>query len=159
MKFRFVLELVLIFIGILGIMCLRNSVYACTVTSTGGGALSKSDLEFGVTNDPNIVASAVVNCSNSEGYDLFVKSLNGGKFKHDTLGSGTAVVPYTLKINGNIVDVSTPDEFVLVQSLPPETVHVDEVFSATVSIAGIGAGQAVEGNYGDTLTYLISPPV
>ena len=138
-------------------MIYSNYLLACTITSGSSSGLTKNHLEMGITNNGDIIGNPIVNCDNPDGYELFVKSANAAKFKNDLLPN--IKINYQLKIDGNTISIPTEDEFVLIESFPPETVHVDEEFTAEVTITGIGAGQAVQGSYSDQVTFRISAPI
>jgi hypothetical protein len=138
-------------------MIYSDYLLACTITSGSSSGLTKNHLELGTTNNGDIIGNPIVNCDNPDGYDLSVKSANAAKFKNDPLPN--IKIGYQLKINGNTINIPNEDEFVLITSFPPETVHVDEEFITEVTITGIGAGQAVQGSYSDQVTFRISAPV
>lgn len=129
--------------------------YTCTLLLGSVSGLTQDNLESGTTNNTTIIADAIVTCNDPDGYTLLLKSINGSKFVNSSLS--TAYSDYQIKVNDVLINISSPDQFQVVQVFPPGTEHTDQHFVSKITISGKGSGNIVDGNYSDAVTFRITP--
>lgn len=94
------------------------------------------------------VASVQEKSNSASGYNVSIESANDGQLLRD---GGTEVFPYTMKYDGEAVDLSTISSF---SNSASAAVSVNK--DVTISYSGQGVEDMIAGDYEDTVTFSIS---
>lgn len=108
-----------------------------------------SSLPLDTTQADAKVATINEKSNSNTGYQVDITSANQGKLVHESETSSSIV--YTLKYNGNAVDLASGDNFSYATAA-----SVDADRDVLISYTGVDHEDLIQGDYGDTVTFTIS---
>lgn len=131
-----------------GNLLLKGTVPELLAITVTPEALASS-LPLDTTQTDSKVATINEQSNSNTGYQVSISSTNLGKLVHESVGSSS--INYSLKYDGNTVDLANGDSYTYATS---SSVDVDR--DVEISYTGVPHTQLIEGDYTDTVTFTIS---
>lgn len=131
-----------------GTLLLRGTVPRLLEITVNPQAIA-STLPLDTTQANTLVAVVNEKANSNTGYQVSVSSANQGKLVHESVG--TSVLNYSLRYNGNAVNLATGQTFTYAGAgANNNNRNVD------ISYTGIAHDLLIEGDYSDTVTFTIA---
>ena len=140
---------------------------SCTISTTAAAAVTKANLESGVTNDATIFGTVTGTCNSASGFKYQIKADgNVCEFKHATLANSStytinATTPATSNGSGAVTALldTCPDNttgYVTIWTVTAGSTHVSNTVQVSTTIGAAGVSTLPDGVYSENVTVRLS---
>lgn len=137
-----------LFAATTGNLLIKGNVPALLSINVTPEALATS-LPLDTTQTDSKVATIHETSNSNTGYQVSISSSNLGKLVHESVGS--SYIGYSLKYDGNVVDLASGDTYVFAAA---NAVSVNK--DVEISYTGVAHESLIQGEYADTVTFTIA---